>query len=81
MSDALNMSVSPICQKNGKKFAYVQFLDETRMAEGKIPDCTIVSNQGFTEEEVQQLERYMKEHLEELKVLSANLNVFDAMKK
>ena len=51
MEESLQMSVSPICEKDGKKYAYIQFSDGTRLAEGKIPSCEIVKNQGFTESE------------------------------
>lgn len=81
MEESLQMSVSPICEKDGKKYAYIQFSDGTRLAEGKIPSCEIVKNQGFTESEVEQLSAYMKEHLQELKSIAARLNAFDAIRK
>ena len=75
MDDELKMSVSPICSKDGKKYAFVSFTDGVRMAEGKIPDCTITSNEGFSEEEVQQLEEYMKQELPQLKKMAAEIDV------
>lgn len=81
MNDALQMSVSPICVKDNEKFAYVEFKDATRSAEGKIPMCDIVSNNGFTDDEVAQLEDYMKANLKELKSMAAKLNAFEALKK
>ena len=42
-AEELKMSVSPICQKEGKRIAYVSFTDGKRTAEGKIPDCIIYS--------------------------------------
>lgn len=77
MSDELKMSVSPICTKGGKKYAFVSFTDGTRTAEGKIPDCTIVSNNGFREEETRQLESYMKRELQQLKKMAAGINVMN----
>lgn len=77
MSDELKMSVSPICTKDGKKYAFVSFTDEVRTAEGKIPDCTIISNDGFSEDEVQQLEEYMKHELPQLKKMAAGINVME----
>lgn len=76
--EELKMSVSPICQKGGTRIAYVSFTDETRTAEGRIPDCVILSNEGFTEDEVLQLQRYMKQELATLKRLAASVNVLDA---
>lgn len=81
MGDSLTMSVSPVCEKDGRKFAYVQFTDGVRLAEGRIPSCEIVKNQGFTAEETEQLSNYMKEHLQELKSMAGKLNVFEAMRK
>ena len=74
----MNMSVSHICVKDGEKFAYVSFDDGTRKAEGKIPECKISTNEGFTEEEVSQLELYMKSVLPQLKQMAAGVRMMDA---
>lgn len=81
MEDALQMLVSPICVKDNERYAYVSFSDGSKSAEGKIPDCIIEKNEGFTEDEVMQLEDYMKANLVELKKMAASTNVFEAMKK
>lgn len=81
MSEELNMTVSPICKKDGKKYAFVSFTDGTRFAEGKIPDCKITANNGFTKEEVVQLEFYMKSELPQLKKMAAGIHVMDAFMK
>ena len=78
MSDGVNMSVSPICSKDGKKYAFVSFVDGKRNAEGKIPDCKIISNTGFSAEEVEQLEAYMQRELPKLKEMAAGIRVLDA---
>ena len=77
-NEELKMSVSPICQKEGYKIAYVSFTDGKRTAEGQIPDCVIRKNQGFTEEEVRQLEEYMKRELATLKKMASQVNVMNA---
>lgn len=81
MTSSINMSVSPVCSKNGETYAYVQFKDKDRCAEGKIPVCKIVSNDGFTAEETAQLEDYMKANLTKLKKTASGLNVFKALWK
>ena len=81
MSKELNMSVSSICAKDGKKYAYVSFTDGERSAEGVIPDCKIVSNKGFTREEAEQLEAYMHSELPRLKRMAAQIRVIDAFMK
>lgn len=81
MGEEINMSVSPICVKDGKKYAFVSFSDGERLAEGKIPDCTILSNKGFSKEEVTQLEAYMQRELPKLKEMAAGIRLLDAFMK
>lgn len=75
MSDELKMSVSPVCAKEGKKYAYVSFTDGNRSAEGKIPDCKITANKGFDTEEVRKLEEYMSRELPRLKKMAAGIDI------
>ena len=81
MGNELKMTVSPVCMENDKKYAYVSFTDETRSAEGKIPECSIIRNEGFTEKEVQQLEDYMRRELTNLKKMAAGNNIMNAFLK
>lgn len=78
----LNMSVSAICQTEaGEKYAFVSFSDGNRTAEGKIPDCKIISNNGFAKIEVDGLEQYMSANLASLKKMASQVNIFDAFIK
>ncbi|MCR5215490.1 MAG: hypothetical protein K6C69_00920 [Lachnospiraceae bacterium] len=80
--DTVNMTVSPICRgPRGDKYAFVNFEDGNRVAEGKIPDCKILSSSGFTPEEVSRLESYMEENLGILKKMAAGIHVLDAFMK
>ncbi len=81
MGQALHMSVSQIFNKDGRKYAFVSFTDGNRIAEGKIPDCTILSNHGFAKEEIAQLEDYMGRELSNLKRMAAGIHVMDAFMK
>lgn len=81
MKNELNMSVSPICVKDGEKYAFVSFTDGERFADGKIPDCKITLNKGFSQEEVKQLESYMQSELPQLKKMAAGIRVMDAFLK
>ena len=81
VDDELSLAVSPVCQKDGKQYAFVTFTDKDRLAEGRIPECTIISNKGFSEEEVQHLERYMKRELTRLKKMASGINVLEAFMK
>jgi len=75
------MSVSPICVKDGKKIAYVSFTDGKRTAEGKIPECVIMSAVGLNLAEVKMLEEYMKQELPRLKSMAAGIRMFDMFLK
>jgi len=81
MNDSLQMSVSSICRRDGEKVAYVEFKDDTRLAEGIIPTCKILSSSGFDDGEIRLLEKYMKDNLAQLKKMSAGINLFEALKK
>ncbi len=81
MGSEVNMSVSSVCEKDGKKYAFVSFKDGERIAEGKIPDCKIVSNHGFSQEEVEQLEQFMLRELPQLKKMAAGIRWIDSFMK
>lgn len=74
----LTLSVSPICEKDGKRLAYVTFSDKGRSAEGLIPECKIIKNCNFSDEEVIQLEQYLKDNLAMLKKMASKINILDA---
>ena len=75
------MSVSPVCEKDGKKLAYVSFTDGERTAEGRIPECKIIINKGFDDAEVLLLETYMKRELTSLKKMASGIRLIDAFMK
>ena len=81
MDTAVNMSISSVCEKDGKRYAFVSFTQGERFAEGKIPDCKIIAVQGFSSEEVEQLENYMRRELPKLKQMAAGIRVRDAFMK
>ena len=81
MNDSVKMSVSPVMMKDGERYAFVYFEDGGRVAEGKIPECKLIRNKGFSEEEAAQLEEYMKRELASLKRMAAGIRVIDAFLK
>lgn len=81
MKNEFTMSVSPICIKNGKKYAFVSFINGECSAEGKIPDCKIVSAMGLDRGEIRMLEEYMKRELPMLKKMAAGIRLVDAIIK
>lgn len=80
-SGEVNMSVSPICMKNGQKVAYVRFTEGERYAEGEIPACRITGSGGYSPEEIKALEDYMKVELPRLKKMAAQINILDIFLK
>ena len=81
MNNELSITVSPICEKEGKKYAFVSFVDGDKNAEGKIPECKIVTNNGFLEDDIKMLELYMQNDLARLKRMAASVNVIGAFMK
>lgn len=70
----MNMLVSGIFEKDGKKVAYVSFEEDDKYAEIMIPEVGLVKNDGFNEEEENMLIEYVKENLEMLKRNAAEVN-------
>lgn len=54
--------ISGIVRKGDDKRVCVMFSDDNRMAEGTVPACKIISNTGFSKEEVEGLEKYLREN-------------------
>lgn len=74
----MNMSVSSIVSKDGKREIYVLFSEGGRSAEGKLSDYKMISNKGFTQEEVDMLESYMRKETDRILQMAKNINVMDA---
>lgn len=77
----MQMNVSGISTKDGKKVAYVLFEDENCMAEAIVPDCRVTDSRGFDMDQILQLEEYMREHLDEIKKAAASVNPVSAFMK
>ena len=78
MNGKMNMSISQIFQKDGKPTAFVLVSEGRKSAEGKIPDCTIISNDGFSEKEVKALELYLKMQQESILKTAKEVNIMKA---
>lgn len=74
----MKMSVSSIVGKDKKKAIYVLFSDGKRSAEGRLPDGKMISNQGFTQQEIQQLEQYLNREKNTIVAMAKNVNAMDA---
>ena len=60
MSEDVKMSVSAPVVKDERKIVYVVFEDVAQSAEFEAPAGTLVKNSGFSEEDVEVLQEYIK---------------------
>lgn len=81
MSEELQMTVSGIVNKDGRPTIYVSFQDGKSRAEGSVPDCKIISNDGFSPEDVMVLEQYMKYQQDEIRAMAKHISPMDAFFK
>ncbi|MCR5503929.1 MAG: hypothetical protein K6F53_13075 [Lachnospiraceae bacterium] len=58
MSDGIQMSVSSMTRTDQKKAVYVLFRDGEKTAEFALPECELIKNSGFSEEELGKLREY-----------------------
>ncbi|MDD3206418.1 MAG: hypothetical protein PHS74_11900 [Lachnospiraceae bacterium] len=61
----MNLQVSGVTGKEDKK-VYLNFDDGDKAAEIRLPDCSILSNKGFNQEELKQLKDYAEVNQKEL---------------
>lgn len=74
----MNMSVSSIVSKDGKREIYVLFSEGNCSAEGRLSDYKMISNKGFSQEEIDMLEAYMHRETDRIVQMAKNINVMDA---
>lgn len=60
MNNEIRMSVSSMTRNDDQKGVYVQFTDNDKRAEFMVPECKIIRNEGFTTDELKQLNDYVK---------------------
>ncbi|MCR5488317.1 MAG: hypothetical protein K6F35_12470 [Lachnospiraceae bacterium] len=72
------MSVSSAVTKDGKQKIYVMFHDGERQAECTLPDYGVVKNEGFREDEIEQLLDYMKREKQTILEQARSVNVMSA---
>lgn len=58
--------ISGILTKEGRKFARISFMREEEYAEFIVPDGVLDKRQGFTEEEITKLFRYVRENKDDI---------------
>ncbi|MCM1307191.1 MAG: hypothetical protein NC223_01180 [Butyrivibrio sp.] len=66
MKTTVRLTHSSVLFKDGKPFVSVLFEDGEKSAEGRIPECVISINMGFSEAEAAEFEEYMRENKTEI---------------
>lgn len=74
----MNMSVSSIVSKDGKREIYVLFSEGNKSAEGRLSDYKMINSKGFSDEEITALEGYMRKETSMIVRMAKNINVMDA---
>ena len=72
--DSVNMLVSGIIHKEDRRYARVSFIRGKDIAEGIVPDGIIDHVEGFSDEEVFKLERYLREKRGEIMEQARKVN-------
>lgn len=72
--DSVNMLVSGIINKEGRRYVRVSFLRGKDVAEGIVPDGIVDHAEGFSDEEVFKLERYLRENRGEIMEQARQVN-------
>lgn len=72
--DSVNMLVSGIIHKDDRRYVRVSFVRGKDIAEGIVPDGIIDQAEGFSDEEVFKLERYLRENRGEIMEQARKVN-------
>ncbi|MCR5108161.1 MAG: hypothetical protein K6B28_08345 [Lachnospiraceae bacterium] len=62
MTEDVTIRFSGILGEKGNRYIAVSFSDGKRTCEGSIPKCRITKNNGFDEDELASLEKYLREN-------------------
>ncbi|MBR4755170.1 MAG: hypothetical protein IK152_07740 [Lachnospiraceae bacterium] len=81
MNREIKMNVSLLSTTGDKRVIYVVFTDGDKSAEFAIPEVTLVRNDGFTEEEIEQLTDYAKNSLDEIYNIAKGINPIKSFMK
>ena len=78
MNSEIKMSVSSMTRTKDSKAVYVMFEDAGKSAEIALPECRIVSNKGFDDEEISLLLDYVKNEQDSIYDLAKQINPMKA---
>ncbi|MBP5310020.1 MAG: hypothetical protein J6Z05_05290 [Lachnospiraceae bacterium] len=78
MSSEIKMSVSSMTRTKDSKAVYVMFSDNEKTAEFSLPGLSLVSNKGFSDEEIEQLRDYINNEQDSIYALAKQVNPMKA---
>ncbi len=72
--ESINMTLSGVLRKDERNFVRVSFSRGRDFAEGIVPDGIIEKSEGFTEEELSELQEYMIGNQQEIIAQAKQIN-------
>ncbi len=81
MNSEIKMSVSSVTRTKDSKAVYVMFTDGGKTVEFSLPGCTVVRNNGFTDEDVDQLRNYVNNEQDSIFEMAKTVNPIKALMK
>lgn len=74
MNSEVKMQVSSFFRKDGEKSIYVMFNDSDKSAEFILPECKLLKNSGFSEDELEQLKDYIDNEKDSIYEIAKKVN-------
>lgn len=65
-SEEMKLTYSGIVTKEGRRHVLVRFERGSDVAEASLPQCKVIKNEGFSEEEIAGLELYLEMQNDEI---------------
>lgn len=81
MNSELTMSVSSMTRKGEEKAVYILFRDGSKTAEFALPECRLIRNDGFDENEERQLRDYVNAEQDKIYAMAREVNPLRAFMK
>lgn len=81
MNKDLNMYVSGILHRGEERCVCVLFEEENKSAEIRMPGEEILSNKGYSEDEINELIEYLRENMDDIKKTAGSVNPMNAFMK
>ena len=78
MNSEITMSVSSMTRTRDSKAVYVLFQDGQKSAEISLPECKLISNKGFSDEEISQLSDYVQNEQDGIYDMAKTVNPMKA---